>query len=447
MRRKQLFSWVAAEERGKEDTRERRDSPVGELGVAAPDHDRHATAGSARASRLACAAMLPFRLVRKNLFKHKLRAILTIASLAVAIFLLCLLRSLVTALDAGVRSAAANRVIVQSSVSLYVYMPESYTQKLATIDGVEKVCPGNWFGGYYQEPKNFFAQFAFDMHAFLDIYPEIEIIEGSREDLFKDRQACIIGDDLAQKFDTKFKVGDTFPVTATFFPRADGRAYEFKIAGIYHTKKQTFDNSTLFFHYDLLQKALETGDVTGPKGVAWFTMSIKPGYDPIKVMEAADAMFENGPQRIQCTSEREWQQQFVSMMGNVPFFVNSIGTGVMIAILLAAVNTMLMAAREQTRDIGVLKALGFTDASVFGAMLSQALFLCGLGGALGIAVAKLTEGWFISKLGNMFPGYAVTSSTLLLAVVLTLAIGLFAGIAPALTARRLKVIDALRTTA
>jgi putative ABC transport system permease protein len=391
--------------------------------------------------------MLPFRLIRKNMFKRKLRAILTIASLAIAIFLLCFLRSLVVALDAGVRSAAANRVIVQSSVSLFVYMPESYASKLQQVDGVERVCPANWFGGYYQDPKNFFAQMAFDMDSFFDVYPEIEIIEGSREAVLKDRQACIIGEELTKKFDRVFKIGDTFPITPTFFPRADGRAYEFKIAAIYHTKKQTFDNATLLFHYQLLQKALETGEASGPTGVAWFVMTIKPGYDPVNVMAAADAMFENGPQRIQCTSEREFQQQFLSMMGNVPFFVNSIGTGVMLAILLAALNTMLMSAREQTLDVGVLKALGFTDAAVFGTMLTQAMILCGLGGAIGIALAKLSQPGILHVLGNMFPGYEVTTPTLLLAAALTIGIGLFAGIAPAWAARRLKVIDALRTTA
>jgi putative ABC transport system permease protein len=116
--------------------------------------------------------MIPFRLVRKNLFKHKIRAILTIASLSVAIFLLCVLRSLVVALDAGVRSAEANRLIVQSSVSLFVYLPDSYYDKLMSIDGVESVCRWNWFGGYYQTPKNFFAQFATNMDSFLDMYPD-----------------------------------------------------------------------------------------------------------------------------------------------------------------------------------------------------------------------------------------------------------------------------------
>jgi putative ABC transport system permease protein len=389
--------------------------------------------------------MLPFRLVRKNLFKHKIRAILTIASFAVAIFLLCVLRSLVVALDAGVRSAAANRLIVQSSVSLFVYMPDSYVGKMQQVDGVEAVCPWNWFGGYYQEPKNFFAQMGCEMKTFLEMYPEIEIIDGSVDNLMKDRQACVIGDDISRKFG--MHVGDTFPIIGTFFTRTDGQAYEFKVAAIYHTKKQTFDNSTLFFHYKYLQKAIETHEVSGPEGVAWFVVTVKPGYDPLNVMGAVDGLFENGPQRVQCTTERQWQQQFVSMFGNIPFFVNSIGTGVMIAILLATLNTMLMAAREQTVDVGVLKALGFSDTSVFAAMLTQAMFLCGLGGGTGLVLAKITEPMMVRALGQIFPGYAVTNETLLIGAIVTAAIGVLAGIAPAWRARSLKVIDALRATA
>jgi putative ABC transport system permease protein len=161
-------------------------------------------------------------------------------------------------------------------------------------------------------------------------------------------------------------------------------------------------------------------------------------------MSEVDAMFENGPQAVQATTESEFQAQFVSMVGNVPLLVSSIGGGVMIAILLAVLNTMLMSAREQTRDIGVLKALGFTDGSVFGVLILQALVLCGLGGALGIFLAKLTEPVMVAAISSMFPGYLVNMETILEAVVATILIGFLAGIVPAFRARGLSVIDALR---
>lgn len=392
------------------------------------------------------APMPPLRLVFKNLFKHKIRGLLTVGSIAVALFLLCVLRALVVSLDAGVRAAAINRLIVQSSVSLFVYLPESYEEKLRQVDGVENVCRWNWFGGYYQDPGNFFAQFATDAGSLLDVYPEIELVEGSSREAFeKQRTACLVGRGIADKFG--FEVGETVPIVGTLFRRGDGQPWDFKVAGIYRSSKPNLDENTLFFHDDYLQKALESGEAAGPAGVGLYVLKTRPGADQTAIMSQVDGLFENGPQRVQTTTEAEFQAQFVSMIGNVPLFVASIGTGVMLAILLAALNTMLMSAREQTRDVGVLKALGFTDGSVFGVMMIQSFLLCGLGGLLGIGLAKLTEPSFVKNLGAMFPGYAVTNEVMLAGVLVTLGIGFVAGIVPALNAKTLNVIQALRATA
>jgi len=389
--------------------------------------------------------MIPIRLVTKNLFKRKIRFALTVASLAIAIFLLCVLRSLVVALDAGVREAASNRLIVQSKVSLFVYLPESYAAKLEAVEGIDRVVPWNWFGGYYQNPSNFFAQFATDPVALLDIYPEIEIVDGSAEDFLRDRQGCLVGIDTARKYDKH--VGDSFPIIGALFPRLDGNPWDFHIAGIYESKKKTLDENTLFFHYKYVQEALEAGEASGPQGVGIYVLRCKPGYDQTELMSSIDAMFENGPQVVQSTTEAEFQAQFVSMIGNVPMFVSSIGSGVMIAILLATLNTMLMSAREQTRDIGVLKALGFSDGTMFGLLLTQSFVMCGLGGLLGILLAVGSEPAMAKMLGTMFPGYEVTRGTVVEAALITLGLGLFAGIAPALRARAIDVIQALRSTA
>jgi len=386
--------------------------------------------------------MVPLRLVSKNLLKHKLRFVLTVLSLAVAIFLLCVLRSLVVALNAGVADAAANRVIVQSKVSLFVLMPQSYGPKLAQVNGVEALVRWNWFGGYYKEQANFFAQFATDPKELFDVYPEIYLVEGTKEDFLANQKSCLIGAETAAKYG--FEIGDTVPIISPLYPKSDGGAWDYQVAGLYRSKKKSLDENTLFFHYDYLEKSLEEGVAMGPKDVGIFVLRIAPGAQPVDVMSEVDAMFENGPQAVQATSESEFQAQFVSMVGNVPLLVSSIGGGVMIAILLAVLNTMLMSAREQTRDIGVLKALGFTDGSVFGILILQAFVLCGLGGALGILLAKLTEPSVVASIGSMFPGYQVTGPTILEAVAATVAIGFLAGIAPALRARSLTVINALR---
>jgi putative ABC transport system permease protein len=180
--------------------------------------------------------------------------------------------------------------------------------------------------------------------------------------------------------------------------------------------------------------------------VGIFVVKMAPGADRTEVMSRIDALFEQGPQVVQTTTEAEFQAQFVSMIGNVPLFVSSIGGGVMVAILLAALNTMLMAAREQTRDIGVLKALGFGDGVVAGVLLWQSLALCAFGGGAGILLAASTEDAVAKMLGTVFPGYEVTAATLWSAAGATLLVGLVAGVGPALRARGLSVIDALRRT-
>jgi len=386
--------------------------------------------------------VVPLRLVTKNLAKHKLRFVLTVASLAVAIFLLCVLQSLVVAMKAPTADAAANRVVVQSKVSLFVSLPTSYAPTLTQVEGVDAVLRSQWFGGYYQDPSNFFAQFATDPKELFDIYPEIYLTEGSKEEFAANRDSCIVGAETAAKYG--FRVGDTIPIIGALFPTKDGSAWTFRIAALYRSHKKSVDENTLYFHFDYLEKSLESGVASGPPGVSVFVLRLEPDASMTEVMSRVDALYENGPQAVQATSESEFQAQFVSMVGNVPLLVSSIGGGVMIAILLAVLNTMLMSAREQTQDIGVLKALGFTDGSVFGVLFLQSVVLCGLGGLTGILLAKLAEASIASAIGSMFPGFTVTAPTIVQALIATAAIGFLAGIVPALRARSLTVVDALR---
>ena len=385
---------------------------------------------------------IPLILVPKNLGKHWLRTLLTAGSITVAVFLLCVLRALVVSLDAGVRESASDRLIVQSAVSLFVSLPEAYEGKLLAVEGVEKITKFQWFGGYFENPKNFFGQFGVDPREVLEIYDEIEIVEGSPEDFLNRRTSCLIGDQLAARFD--WKVGDRVPIMGTIFQRNDGQPWEFTVAGIYHSNSSNVDNGTLFFPFEYLRESLEQGGATGPRGVGVFVLQTAPGADQIAIMDSLEAQFENGPQRVLATTESEFQAQFVSMFGNIPFFVTSIGGGVLAAILLAVLNTMLMAGREQTADIGILKALGFTDASVFGVLLGQSILICGVGGLAGMGLAKLSEPSMIATMGTFFPGYRITPEILQEALLVTILLGLAAGFAPARRAAGLNVAQAMR---
>jgi putative ABC transport system permease protein len=387
---------------------------------------------------------VPWHLIARNLRAHPLRSVLTAGSLVVAVFLICFLRSLVVALHAGVDSASSSRLVVQSAVSLFVDLPLAYQGKIDGVPGVAKTCVFQWFGGYYQDPGNFFAQFGVDHDRFFESYPEVELLEGAEADFVAKRTGCLIGDQLAQKFG--WKVGSRVPITGTIFQNNAG-AWEFDVVGIYHSKSANVDNNTLYFRFDYLRETLETGGGSGPDGAGVFMIKLAPGADAVAVSRRVDEMFENGPQRVQTTTEAEFQRQFVGMIGGLPTLLSSIGGGVLFAILFAVLNTMLMAGRERTRDIGVIKALGFTDGVVFALLMLESLLLCGAGGAGGVGLALALEAGTASGLSSMFPGYRITPETIALGLGLALGLGVIAGLVPAWQASQLRVVQALRPEA
>jgi putative ABC transport system permease protein len=382
------------------------------------------------------------RLVPRQLLRHSLRTLLTIGSLAVAIFLLCILRSLVTTLEATATTARNDRLWVQSAVSLFVGMPAWYPDRIAQVDGVQNVARWQWFGGYYQDPSNFFAQFAVDPQEVVEMYPELVVVEGSAEAFVAGRNCCMVGRGIAD--DYGWKVGDVAPITGALFPHPDGadKAWEFEVAAIYEPGARNFDDRTLFFHWKLFEETL-TKPGESP-GVGAIVVRVKDDADPSTVMGAVDELFMDGPQRVQTTTESEFQAQFVSMFGNIPFFVSAIGGGVLAAVLLACINTMLMAAREQRREVGVLKALGFSDTRVGSVLLFQSLFLTLVGGGLGMFLAKAIEPGVLDATSAIMPGFRIETETFWLAFLVTVLAGLVAGILPALATRNLTVIAALR---
>lgn len=379
------------------------------------------------------------RLVWRQIFGHKVRSLLTVGAVLVGVFLLCLLRSVVVALNAGVDAASAARLMVQSSVSLFVSLPISYKDRILQVDGVEAVSKWQWFGGYYQDQKNFFAQFAVDPGELFDAYPEIEIDPEVKRRFLERRNACIVGELLYEDFKDKgWEIGKSLPMVGALFPHPDGGAWEFELVGTYRSTSGAVDNRTLFFQWDFFEKTVDLQEC----GV--FVLKVAPGADVSRIMAEIDALYENGPQKVRTTTEKEFQRQFVTMIGAVPLFVSWIGGGAVLAILMACVNTMLLAARQQVHDVGILKALGFTDGTAFGLMLSQSLVLCLSGGVLGVGLALATEKPVVGMLGTFFPGYEIRPETIGAGLASSLVMGLVAGALPAMRAARLQVVQALR---
>ncbi len=379
-------------------------------------------------------------LIWRNLLRRPLRSTLTALSIVVAIFLICMLVTLITTINAGAERADNRRLVVMSATGLFVELPLSYQARISQVPGIEKTTKFCWFGGYFRTPKGFFAQFAVDPETLLEIYPECELSTEEREAFLRERTSCIIGDGLERKYG--WKVGDTIPIIGALHPHPDDKAWEFKVAGVYHSKVPNFDNRTLYFHWDYYEETLKAAGL--PTNVGVYSLRVAPGTDVPRVIAEVEALYQNGPQRVDCDTEAEFQRQFIGMVGNLPLFVGWIGTGVLLAILLASVNTMLMAFREQASEIGILKALGFTDATTFRMLVAQSLLLCCLGGAVGIALAAATEKPVSDMLGQYFPGYMILPSTYAMAAGIALGIGLLAGLVPAWQAARLQCVEALR---
>ncbi|MGQ0552801.1 MAG: ABC transporter permease [Planctomycetota bacterium] len=407
----------------------------------------------------------PWRLAFRHVTTHWLRSGLTVASMFVATFLICVLVSIVTTLDAAVASSASNRVIVQSAVSLFVGLPLDYQAKVAAVPGVQSITKFQYFGAYYQKPENYLAEFGVDHEIFFEMYaPEVELSASKgaelpergasaeqRErvrsevlaDMAAERRACVIGSGLARKFG--WKIGDTVPLIGTIFQKGNGSAWEFVVVGIYRPLKANMDDSTMWFRYDYLYETLQAGSAGGPEEVGVYAVNLDPGFDPAAVIAEIDGLFANGPQVTITTTEAAFQATFVSMLGNLPFFVSWIGGAVAFAVLFSVINTMLMSGRQRTHETGILKALGYGNGALVRLMLGESLLLSVTGGVAGALVAWGSSDLIRAGFGAFLATFVIDPRTLVLATALSVVVGLVGGIAPALIAARLRTTDALRS--
>ena len=379
-------------------------------------------------------------LVWSNLRRKKLRTSLTLLSILVAFVLFSLLSALKLALAGGVNLAAADRLFVRHRVSFIQPLPHAYMARIARVAGVEAVSHQTWFGGIYQDPKNQFGSFPVDPEAFLKMNPEIVLPADQKETWLKTRTGAVIGRTLAERFN--WKIGDRVPVTSPIWPPKSGGAWEFDIVGIYHGAKKTADTSSFLFRYDYFDEARSFGEGT----IGWYQVRITDPDRGLEIAAAIDAEFANSPAETKTESEGALFQSFAQQLGDIGTIVTAILGAVFFTILLVAGNTMAQSVRERTQEIGVLKAIGFTDVLVLGVVLGEALAITVLGGALG-----LTLGWLmVTGLGqasfvrSFFPIFFVPTRDLVIGAALALVLGVLAGIVPAVQAMRLRLADALR---
>lgn len=377
-------------------------------------------------------------LIWSNLKRKKLRTVLTLLSIMVAFVLFGFLSAIKHALAGGVTLAGQNRLVVRHKVSIIQSLPQFYQARMERIAGVGLATHETWFGGVYQDPRNFFAQMPVEPERFLDMFPEIALSPEQKQAWLRTRTGAIVGRKTADRF--HWKVGDRVPIQSAIWAKADGsRLWEFDVVGIFEAKDKATDTTPLFFRYDYFEEARAWN-----KGeVGWYLVRVKNPDQAAEVAKRVDQEFENSPAETKTEPEGAFLQGWAKQIGDITLITATIMSAVFFTILLVSGNTMSQAVRERTGELGVLKAIGFTSAQVLSLVLAESCLLAVLGGGLGLGLAAL----MISRgdpTGGMLPLFYFPATDLLAGVGVSLALGLVAGIFPALHAMRLRVADALR---
>jgi len=379
------------------------------------------------------------KLVFKNAFRHKLRTFLTIFGIAIAVIAFGLLRTVVTAWYVGVEGSQADRLVTRHAVSFIFPLPYSYLDKINNVEGVKEVTFLNWFGGIYIDKNNFFARFAADAETILEVYPEWSLTEKEKEDFKKERNACIVGVEIAKTYG--FKIGDVITLEGDIYP---GR-WDFVVRGIYEPKYETTDATAMVFHWDFINERMKEESPERANDIGWFAIRIDNPDDAAKVSSQVDALFENSTAETKTETERAFQQGFIAASSAIIEGMNAISFIIVGIIMLVLGNTMIMAARERTREYAVFKTLGFSGSHLVGLIMGESLVISALGGGLGLALTYPIVAFFESVIPKgWFPIFQIEPITLILAISAIIIIGLASSIFPIQRALSTKIVDGFR---
>jgi putative ABC transport system permease protein len=352
------------------------------------------------------------------------------------------MRTIVTAWSAGVEASAANRMITRHSVSFIFPLPYSYLAQIERIPGVKEVSFANWFGGVYKDAadfNNFFPRMAIDPEKFFSVYPEFIVPPEQMAEFKKERNSCIVGKKLAVQHG--FKVGDIIPVEGDIFPGH----WEFVVRGIYAGKDKTTDETQMFFHWNYLDQRMHVESPGREGQVGWYVFTANKPTDMPSIAHAVDDMYQNSRARTKTETEKEFQQSFVSMSSAIVNGLEAVSYIIIGIILLVLANTIVMAARERTKEYAVLKTLGFTKFHIVGLIGGESMLIACTGGALGLLGTFPATRGFAEMFPTFFPIFNVETVTIVMAVSVALLAGIVAAVFPSSRAVRMRIVDGLRS--
>ena len=376
------------------------------------------------------------RLILANLFRKKIRLLLTIGSFAVALFLFAFLGVVRDAFNRGADVAGADRLIIINRTSIINTMPLSYRDKILRIPGVKAITHDNWFGGVYQDEKNFFPQFVIDPEYQRQVYPEFVVPDDQWNAFLKDRQGAIVGARTMQRFG--WKIGDRVPIKTTLY---GGSSWEFNIDGVYRGAKPLDDETQFWFQWDAFEERVPER----LKGqIGWYILRVDNPDDSPRIAKAIDEEFANSPDETKTETESAFAAGWVKQFGNIQFLIVTIGSVVFFTLLLVTGNTMAISVRERVGELAVLKAIGFSDRSVLFFVLAESLIVAIVGGLLGLAFAVVAVPALAIALNGLLPALVLKPSVLSVGILTALLVGAAGGILPGIGAMRLQVVNALR---
>jgi putative ABC transport system permease protein len=372
-------------------------------------------------------------LVLANLGRHKKRTVLTIASVALALFLFASLQTVVTTIEAAGRFGSARRLVTTNATGFVLTLPISYGNRLQAMDGVEGVTWANWFGGKYGDGKRFFAAFAVDPKSYLEMYPEISVPDDQKQAFLRERNAALVGTRLQEIFG--WKLGQNITLQGNIYPGD----WTFTIRGFYTPTDKVINDDMMMFHHEYLEERIGR-----PGQAGWYIVNIDNPSNAARIGKSIDDMFRNSSAATKTATEQAFNASFATMWGNIGLLMGTIGLAIVFAILLVTANAMMMSARERTREVAVLKTIGYDDRTLFSLVMLEAGFIAGIGALLGLGGAKLLYKFSNFNAGGFLPGFDVTQRTLLIGIAITAILMVASGLVPALRAARLPVIQALR---